>query len=240
MKLETLLPLTSTIVTFTFAYFVLARYLRRGGPHNLLWGIGLVFYGLGTLSEFYSSLAWSPVFFHLWYIGGALLTAAWLGQGTIYLLVRRRVIPHVLFALLIIFSLFGIYRTFAAPLNPSLFDISKPLSEQYRDIMDTSGALRLTAIFMNIYGTIGLVGGALYSAYLFWRKRVLANRVLGNILIAAGALMPAAGGTFLALGGVDWLYLSELLGAVLMFLGFLRATSPTAVPAVSGAQPTRS
>ncbi len=240
MKLETLLPLTSTIVTFTFAYFVLTRYLRRGGPHNLLWGIGLVFYGLGTLSEFYSSLAWSPVFFHLWYIGGALLTAAWLGQGTIYLLVRRRMIPNALFALLIIFSLFGIYRTFTAPLNPSLFDISKPLSEQYRDIMDTSGALRLTTIFMNIYGTIGLVGGALYSAYLFWRKRVLANRVLGNILIAAGALMPAAGGTFLALGGVDWLYLSELLGAVLMFLGFLRATSPTAVPAASGAQPARS
>lgn len=239
MRLETLLPLLSTVVTFTFAYFVLARYVRRKGLHLLLWGIGLVFYGMGTLSEFVSSLVWSPIFLRLWYIGGALLTAAWLGQGTVYLLVRRRPIPNALLVILILASLFGVYRTLAAPLNPAPFSIYRPLSEQYREIMDTSGALRLTTIFMNIYGTLCLVGGALYSAYLFWRKRVLANRVVGNVLIAAGALMPAAGGTFLALGGVDWLYLSELLGAILMFLGFLRATAPSAVPAASAAQPAR-
>ena len=238
MRSETLLPLLSTVVTFTFAYFVLARYLRRKGAHLLLWGIGLLFYGMGTFSEFYSSLAWSPLFFRLWYIGGALLTAPWLGQGTVYLLVRRRPVPDVLLIVLIVVSLFGIYRVFMAPVNPASFSIYRPLSEQYREIMDTSGALRLTTILMNVYGTLCLVGGALYSAYLFWRKRVLANRVVGNILIAAGALMPAAGGTFLALGGVDWLYLSELLGAVLMFLGFLRATAPSAVPA-SAAQPVR-
>ena len=43
--------------------------------------------------------------------------------------------------------------------------------------------------FFNIYGLLTLVGGAIYSAYLFWRKRVLPNRVIGNILIAAGALL---------------------------------------------------
>jgi hypothetical protein len=83
----------------------------------------------------------------------------------------------------------------------------------------------LLTILLNIYGTLTLVGGALYSAFLFWRKKILANRMFGNILIAAGALSPAMGGTFLRAGLTDLLYLSELIGAILMFIGFLMATS---------------
>jgi hypothetical protein len=49
----------------------------------------------------------------------------------------------------------------------------------------------------------------------------------GNILIAAGALSPALGGTFLRAGMVDFLYLSELIGAVIMFTGFILATQKT-------------
>jgi len=73
------------------------------------------------------------------------------------------------------------------------------------------------------------VGGAIYSAYIFWRKRVLFNRMIGNILIAVGALMPAMGGTFLKLGLPDWLYLSEFLGVVLMYIGFIQATASKTV-----------
>jgi len=74
------------------------------------------------------------------------------------------------------------------------------------------------------------VGGAIYSAFLFWRKKVLANRMFGNILIAAGALSPALGGTFLKAGIADMLYASELVGAILMYIGFMLATSPSAMP----------
>ena len=71
-----------------------------------------------------------------------------------------------------------------------------------------------------------LVGGALYSAWIFWRKRVLLHRTIGNILIAAGALLPAFGGTFSRFGVPGALYISELLGAILLFVGFLRAITP--------------
>jgi hypothetical protein len=60
------------------------------------------------------------------------------------------------------------------------------------------------------------VGGAIYSAFLFWRKKILANRMFGNVLIAAGALSPAMGGTMLKAGYADMLYLSEFIGAILM------------------------
>lgn len=49
--------------------------------------------------------------------------------------------------------------------------------------------------------------------------------MFGNILIAVGAFVPTIGGSLVRAGVVDWLYLSELLGAVLMFGGFLVATT---------------
>jgi uncharacterized membrane protein HdeD (DUF308 family) len=77
-----------------------------------------------------------------------------------------------------------------------------------------------------VYGAVALVGGAAWSAWVFWRKRILQHRVVGNILIAAGALLPAFGGAFSRFGLTGALYLAEFLGAILMFAGFLRATSP--------------
>ena len=89
-----------------------------------------------------------------------------------------------------------------------------------------SGGVRSLTPFFNVYGTLMLVGGAAYSIYIFWRKRILPHRVIGNIFIAIGALLPAFGGTFSRFGIPGALYISELLGAVLMFIGFVRATTP--------------
>jgi hypothetical protein len=93
----------------------------------------------------------------------------------------------------------------------------------------------LLTILLNIYGTFTLVGGAVYSAYIFWRKRVLFNRMIGNILIAIGAIMPAMGGSFLRMGLPDFLYLSEFLGVILMYIGFLQATATVPVESTSAA-----
>jgi hypothetical protein len=67
-----------------------------------------------------------------------------------------------------------------------------------------------------------------WAAWIFWRKRILLHRTIGNVLIATGALLPAFGGTFSRMGLAGALYLGELLGAVLMFAGFVRATTPMA------------
>lgn len=222
------LSLVTTIVTLVFALFVFRRYARRRGTHLLVWGIGLLLYAVGTFAEFYLSLQWSELWMRLWYIAGALLTAAWLGQGTVYLLVRKPPwLANALMVMLLIVSVIAVAMTFATPLDASTFSTAIPLSEQYRTIFPPGGVRYLT-IPLNIYGTITLIGGAIYSAWLFWRKRVLPNRVIGNILIAVGALAPALGGTFTRLGHPEFLYLSELIGAVVMFVGFLTVTSTRA------------
>jgi hypothetical protein len=129
-------------------------------------------------------------------------------------------------AALAVVSLLAAILVFSAPVNPAAgFDPGQPVSAQYESILTRGGITILLTILLNVYGTITLVGGAIYSAYLFWRKKVLANRLYGNILIAAGALSPALGGTFIRLGISDWLYLSELVGALMMYAGFLLATS---------------
>lgn len=219
------LPYLSTIVTFAFTAAVFQRYRQRGGLYLLFWAIGLFLYGLGTLSEVILGLIFNPFVLKLWYLTGAMLTAAWLGLGTVHLLIRRGNTAQVLTAVLIAVSVLASIFVFAAPVNSVVYEVSRPVSEQYKEIMMRSGVTILLTILLNIFGTIALVGGAIYSAFLFWRKRILANRMYGNILIAAGALSPALGGTFLRTGLVDFLYLSELVGAILMFVGFILATS---------------
>jgi hypothetical protein len=227
------LSIFSTIITFIFAVAVFNRYRKRKGTHLLLWGIGLVFFGLGTLSEVILSIEFSELALKVWYLTGAMLTAAWLGQGTFHLLVRRRGVAPAVTAALTVISILAAVLVFTAPLTTAAaaYNPAQPASEQYKEIMTRSGLIILLTVFLNIYGTLTLVGGALYSAYLFWRKKVLFNRMLGNILIAAGALMPAMGGTFVQAGLVDWLYLSELIGVILMYAGFIQATARPAVEA---------
>jgi len=46
MSLTSLMPFVSAIIMFVFALLVLRRYAVRRGLHLLLWGIGLVMYGI--------------------------------------------------------------------------------------------------------------------------------------------------------------------------------------------------
>lgn len=219
------ISILSTIISFIFAAAVLNRYRIKRTNHLLFWGIGLVFYGLGTLTEVILAFTFSEWAIKLWYLSGAMLTAAWLGQGTVYLLVRKRIVARSLAVVLVILSLISLGLMITAQITPESvsYDVSQLASAQYKDILVRNTVTIVLTILLNVYGTIALVGGAIYSAYLFWRKKVLAKRMVGNILIAAGALMPAMAGSFIKAGLVDWLYVSELIGVILMYAGFLLA-----------------
>jgi hypothetical protein len=224
--MNTLLPLLSSIISFIFAFLILWRYSVRRGPHLLLWGIGMIFYGIGGGCEaFYGIFGWNSLIFRLWYLFGAILVAAWLGQGTVYLLAKRKW-ANVLMVILALASLYAAIRVFTAEIDPSLMTTSVHTGSELSGHAIVTPGVRSLTPFFNLYGTVTLVGGALYSAWIFWRKRVLLHRTIGNILIAAGALLPAFGGTFSRFGIAGALYISELLGAILLFVGFLRAITP--------------
>jgi len=224
------LPIFSTLITLIFTIAVFNRYRARGGAYLLVWGIGLVFYGLGTAMEVVLGFTFNTLALKLWYWSGAMLTAAWLGQGTVNLLWRRHHVAQVSNILLGLVSLLALGLILAAPLQSAAsFHPSIPVSTQYKEILTRSGLTIALTILLNTYGTLTLIGGALYSAFLFWRKKVLFNRMVGNILIAGGAMLPALGGSFLKAGFPDWLYLSEFSGVILMYTGFVLATAAQTV-----------
>jgi hypothetical protein len=224
--MNTWLPFASSVISFIFAFLVLRRYLVRRGPHLLLWGIGMLFYGTGGFCEaYYGAFGWNPLIFRLWYLCGAMLVAAWLGQGTVFLLAKRKW-ANGLMLLLALSSLYGLVRVFGAQLDPSLMTSSVHTGSELSGHAITTPGVRTLTPFFNLYGTATLVGGAAWSAWIFWRKRILLHRTIGNILIAVGAILPAFGGAFSRFGLSGALYLSELLGAVLIFIGFVRAITP--------------
>ncbi len=221
----------STILAFIFTGTIFNRYRYKTTNHTLFWGIGLLFFAFGTLSEVVLSITFSPFWLKLWYLCGAMLTAAWLGQGTIFLLVRRPGVAKSLAAMIVVASLLSLLLLTIAPMTaaPASYNTSIPATEQYGSFMNRQQApiyifILILTILLNMYGAMTLVGGALYSAYIFWRKKVLFNRMVGNILIAAGGMVLAVAGSFVRMGWVDWLYLSELIGLVLIYAGYLVST----------------
>jgi hypothetical protein len=265
MSINQVLPFISTAIMLGFTVYVLERFLVRRAPHFLFWGVGLAFFGAGSFAEAYLSLAWNRWVFFVWYLFGAALNAAWIGHGTLTLLVRKSWV-NVVTALLVIGSIFAGYLMLQAmpKLDETVFTTSKPVSEQYgtkvlqegttpppgaqtttttyrgqevtvvRGLLPLGSPVRLTTPFFNIYGLLTLVGGAIWSAYLFWRKRVLPNRVIGNVLIAAGALLIGSASTLTRLGYGQFLYLGELLSAIIMFAGFRVAARPQPQEAPQG------
>ncbi len=257
MAINQILPFASTAIMVLFTVIVLRRYAVRRSPPYLFWGIGLAMFSAGAFAEAFLALRWSPAVFFAWYLFGAVLTAAWIGQGTLTLLSRKKWVNGVT-GLLILGSLYAGYLMVKVMprLDTAVFDRSRPISEQYgtraldpgesapagsltgtatmdgqtvtvvRGILPLGAPVRMTTPFFNIYGLLTLAGGAIYSAYLFWRKQVLPNRVAGNILIAAGALSIGFASTLTRLGNGQYLYLGELVAAVLMFSGFLMAARP--------------
>ena len=211
-------PLITCIVSLVFAIAVLDQYFARRKPFQLLWAIGLFMYSLSTFTEFYWNVVGHvDVFYRLWYLIGAVLVAAYLGQGTLYLLMKRRH-AHIIMAILGVITLYSVIRIFTAHI-----DISGLTVLTGRDVIPKDIRFGVTPL-VNAFGTFALVGGALWSAWIFWRKRILPHRVIANILIALGALLPAAGGIHIATpsGDLNLFFIMELLGVIIMFIGFLR------------------
>jgi hypothetical protein len=88
---DVVLPLGTTLVSFAFAAFVLDQWWQRRHSFQIVWAIGLLFYGVAAGTEFVSgAFRWTETLYRLWYLVGAFYVAAYLGAGTIYLLSKTR------------------------------------------------------------------------------------------------------------------------------------------------------
>ncbi len=91
MDLNVALPFLSSVLSFAFAVLVADQWLRRRQPYQLVWTLGLLWYGISAGTEFVgSTFGWNEALYRAWYLFGAFGVAAYLGLGTVYLLNRTR------------------------------------------------------------------------------------------------------------------------------------------------------
>ncbi len=221
--MNVVVPFVASLVSLIFAIVVFDQYLARRKPYQLLWSIGLLMWAVATGCEFLTgAFGVNAIVFRLWYLFGAILVAAYLGVGVTYLLAARRA-AHVVMAVLLLASAFAAYKVFASPLDLSVLSPGVPLSGKEAFPSGWEGP-RLLTPFFNTYGALALVGGAIYSAWIFWRRRIMPHRVWSNVFIAVGAMFPFAGGLLARrFDQPDFLYPSELAGIIIIFIGFLRS-----------------
>jgi hypothetical protein len=86
---------------------------------------------------------------------------------------------------------------------------------------------------LNISGAVLLLFGALASVIHFGRTRAQPDRVLSNVLIAVGALVPSLASGLTRFGITSLFFLGELLGLLCILAGFLLSASTRARPSPS-------
>jgi hypothetical protein len=91
MDWNVILPLASSVLSLIFAVMLLDQWRTRHRPYQLVWAIGMLWYGLSAGTEWLGgAFGWSEPLYRAWYLIGAVWVAAWLGLGTVYLLAKTR------------------------------------------------------------------------------------------------------------------------------------------------------
>jgi len=214
-ELVNYIPIITTLFSVFFIREIYLHYKERKTYYLLWWTIGVLTFGLGTFSEsLHAIFGWNEINLKFWYIVGALLGGFPLAQGSVYLLTNKWFghITTIFFVSLIILASYYVIKTpvtipdnFNYGLTGSVFEWKW---------------VRQFSPLINVYSFLFLVGGALYSATKYYGLKDKKVYFKGNILIAIGALLPGIGGTFTRMGYVEVLFITELFGLILIYIGY--------------------
>jgi len=209
------IPVLTTLFSLFFLSRIIPHYLAKRSPYLLWWTLGVLTFGMGTLTESINAIfGWSEWNTKIWYIVGALLGGYPLAQGTIYLLMNRRfadISTAVCSAAIVVAAICVLLTPIAIPEGYDYRLTGRVFEWQW---------VRAFSPLLNLYAFVFLFGGAVYSAIQYFAKDRGQTRFLGNILIAIGALLPGIGGSFTRFGYVEVLYITELVGLVFIYGGY--------------------
>jgi hypothetical protein len=89
--MSVLLPALTTVLALVMGVALLDQWRERRQPFQLVWAIGMAFYGIASGCEaLAAATGWNEGLYRTWYLTGAVLTAGWLGLGTTLLLAKTR------------------------------------------------------------------------------------------------------------------------------------------------------
>lgn len=184
--MDSLFALVATIVALRLAADLFTRWRAAGRPELAAWAASLAAYALGAAALAWgASAGWDDRAFRVYYLGGALLTAALLGAGSLLLVGRRWAAP-----LALVYTGLAIGVALAVPLTTAVSGDSIPEAQDHLALVPA----RLLAIAGNSLGTLAAVAVALFT---------LRRRPRGNALLLAGIATAAAGSALAGLGAAE-------------------------------------
>lgn len=218
-------PVGASLLAALFTVLLLRSFRRRRAGEKLLWAGGFVLFAVATASQAIAQgSGWSAGLFRGYYLCGGVLTVAWLGAGSAWLQLSPRW-RDALAGGLAVATLAAAAAVVLAPVHAGALAHAPSGGPPANSAL--GGYAFIWAIALNSFGTVFLLGGALYSIA---RRR----RVRANLWIAGGALVLALSTSMTRAGEYSFVYVGELVGIALMFTGF---NLTGAKPRTAGAAP---
>ena len=233
MTLNTALAAAATLVALAFGLQTLDRWLRRHRRHDLAWTIAMFLFVVASGALWGAEArGWNAESFRVILAFGAVINVPWLGLGTVYLLAGTRAGDAVA-RWLIGFSGFALGAIIMAPLKTPIQSREFPTAKEHFGPLP-----RILAAVGSGVPAVVIFAGAGWSAWRVLRQRqpamttsaartIFRPRVLatGNVLIAAGAAVLSASGTFSGRLGMDRSFVITLfVGICILFAGFMVAS----------------
>lgn len=210
--MDALLAFAAALVSLRLSADLVGRFRRSREPQLAAWAAALAAYSAAAGALAWGAAAgWSEAAFRVYYLGGALLTAALLGAGSLLLVGRYRIIPVAL-----AYAGLAVGVAVAAPIQGTISGTSVPEAQQVFELWPA----RVVAIVGNSLGTLAVVAVALAT---------FRRRPLGNALILAGVSVAALGSALAGLG-VGALGPIVAAAAVLLYAGFVAPTTAARPP----------
>jgi hypothetical protein len=209
--IHSLLPVAAALLSLLFAVLLAASFRKRPAGQKGLWALGFLLFAIATGCEAIAQRSgWTSALFRTYYLAGGMLTVAYLGAGSAWLLLPRRA-RDLLLGALGLATIAAVVTVLIAPVD------AHSLARTASGRPPANGALLghafLWAAALNTFGSVFLIGGSLYSI----ARR---QRVRTNLWIGSGALVVALATGMSRLGDYSFVYAGELAGIALMFAGF--------------------
>ena len=91
MDLAFVVPVVTAVLGLVFAIALFDQWRQRRRAYQLIWALGMLFYGIAAGCEAFAQLSgWNELLYRSWFLVGGVWLVGWLGLGTAFLLGRTR------------------------------------------------------------------------------------------------------------------------------------------------------
>jgi hypothetical protein len=211
--------LTLVGLSLSLGLRLLRHYLTRPRIHTLCYALGILLTAVAAFPELFHELVGglpTPIWWLYWMSASTLVGL--LGAGTSYLISPR--LGKAAMAGVILLTAWVVVTTIATA-GPTPADFTAAAFQHA-----PTGAVKLPFVLQNALGSVVILGGALYSFYR--------TRAVYNILIAAGTLIFASGGSMAGMHLPGIFYFTQTLGIIILYLGVSQSLAPRQSKPVAG------